>query len=212
MRLGSTVACAAAALALWSCFPPNLGDGAVACGDNGACPPRYFCHAADQRCWKTPDDSDLSEGGDDMAESFDFSGLDFANCTRLIVCDVNQCGVIPDNCGGTLDCGTNCPMGMTCGGGGILHQCGCTTEQYCNGRNCGTMPNGCGGIVACGTNCPSGQLCGAGGMANVCGTGTCTPKTCRPNKDCGLISDGCSATLDCGMCQTGKSCVSNNCI
>lgn len=186
------------ALALASCFPPNLGDGAVACGDHDACPPRYYCHH-DRRCWKTP------ESDADMFEAFDFAGVDFANCARHS-CEADQCGVIPDDCGGTIDCGQACPMGTSCGGGGIPHRCGCPTEQYCNGRNCGTMPNGCGGVIACGTDCPSGQLCGGGGMANVCGTGMCQKRTCHANKDCGLVSDGCSAVLDCGSCAMGRTC------
>jgi hypothetical protein len=189
------LACVTAALALTACFPPNLGDGAVACGENDACPPRYYCHT-DKRCWRAP------EAAADMSAPFDFAGADFANCSRQI-CQPGQCGVIADGCGGTLDCGQACPMGTSCGGGGIAQQCGCATEQYCNGRDCGTMPDGCGGVVACGTSCPSGQVCGAGGTANVCGAGSCQKRMCRANKDCGLMSDGCAAVLDCGGCQTG---------
>lgn len=215
MRLGfPTLVVAAAALALWSCFPPNLGDGAVTCGSDGACPPHYFCHQGDQRCWKAPDDSnDLSVGEPgDMADSYDFAGGDFANCQRITVCEANQCGLIGDNCGGTIDCGQSCPMGTSCGGGGLSHQCGCPTEQYCNGKNCGTMPNGCGGITACGTSCPTGQTCGANGNVNVCGVGNCQPKSCPKNVTCGYYSDGCSAVLSCGSCTGGKSCVNGQCV
>lgn len=188
------------------CFTPDLGDGAIACGANRACPPRYFCHA-DNHCYKTPDsggDADL--GG----ETFDFAGGDFAACVRAI-CGAQSCGVIPDNCGSTMDCGNLCSTGRSCGGGGTPHQCGCPTQVSCGNRNCGTIPDGCGGVESCGGTCPSGQTCGGGGggskMPNVCASGpACMPKVCQQDKDCGIISDGCSAALDCGMCKSGKSC------
>jgi hypothetical protein len=197
-------ACAFALVAA-GCFSPGLGDGAVACGDGDRCPPRYFCHAVDRRCYKTPD-----EGGADFGESFDFGGEDFASCSRAS-CGPQSCGVIPDECGGTLDCGDGCSMGRSCGGGGTPHQCGCPTQVSCGARNCGTMPDGCGGVESCGASCPSGQTCGGGNggakMPNVCSAGqACVPMTCQVGKQCGLVSDGCSAVLDCGACQQGKSC------
>jgi len=176
------------------CFPPDLGNGAVACGTGDICPPGYLCRG-DKRCWKTP------EGG------YDFAGLDFTNCTR-VTCDGERCGVIPDGCGSTIDCGNMCGPGKTCGGGTTPYVCGCGTQVSCGTRNCGTMPDGCGGVVSCGsTTCPPGQTCGGGAASpNVCNTGNCTIRTCRKDKDCGLISDGCSAVLDCGSCPSGKSC------
>ncbi|MDB4970108.1 MAG: hypothetical protein JWN44_5797 [Myxococcales bacterium] len=50
------------------CFPPDLGDGRVACGTTGACPPDYICRA-DQHCWKTAgsgttDDMSMPPGAD----------------------------------------------------------------------------------------------------------------------------------------------------
>jgi hypothetical protein len=194
---------------LAGCFAPDLGDGAIACGvaDDG-CPPRYFCHA-DRRCYKTPD----SLGSDvDLGADFDFSGDDFAACTRA-TCDPEACGVIADNCGSTLDCGNSCSTGKSCGGGGTPHECGCATQVTCGSHDCGTMPDGCGGVVSCGASCPTGQTCGGGSgggkTPNVCGTGSCSPKTCT-NKECGLISDNCSAVIDCGACSSGKSCGSDH--
>ena len=184
------------------CFTPDLGEGAVACGVNNACPPRYFCHA-DKRCYKTPDGS----GAGDMAETFDFGGVDFAACMKA-TCGAQSCGVIPDNCGATVDCGNLCSMGKSCGGGGTPHQCGCATQVSCGNRNCGTMPDGCGGVQSCGGSCPSGQSCGGGSnmTANVCASGpACSPGQCQ-GKECGLVSDGCSSVLDCGGCSGGKSC------
>jgi hypothetical protein len=190
------------ALLIAGCFTPNLGDGAVACGVNGLCPARYFCHS-DNRCYKTPDTS-----GGDMAETFDFAAGDFAGCMKA-TCGPQSCGIIPDNCGSTIDCGNMCTIGKSCGGGGTPHECGCATQISCGSRNCGTALDGCGGVQSCGGACTGGQSCGAK-MPNVCGGGaTCMPKACAGG-NCGLISDGCSAVLDCGMCSGGKTCSSTD--
>ena len=46
------------------------------------------------------------------------------NCTPLTCAGVGaQCGIIGNGCGSTIDCGP-CPMGQSCGGGGIANQCG----------------------------------------------------------------------------------------
>ena len=45
------------------------------------------------------------------------------------------CGLAGDGCGGQLDCG-DCPLGKTCGGGGVASQCGapaCTPKQCDDG-------------------------------------------------------------------------------
>ncbi len=210
MRVLPTLACVLAAA---GCFPPDLGDGAIGCGSDGACPPHYYCHQDTNRCYKSPGGSGGDGGvGADLSgtDVFDFSGVDFSNCMQL-TCVTGQCGLVPNGCGQTMDCGNNCPMGESCGGGGVAHQCGCPTEVTCNGKNCGTMPNGCGGVIDCGGMCPAPNTCGGSGTANVCGIGLCTPKTCRPNRDCGLISDGCSAVLNCGACAGGKSCINSVC-
>ncbi|HEX6836801.1 MAG TPA: hypothetical protein VF334_09530, partial [Polyangia bacterium] len=80
------------------CFTPDLGDGSVACGANGMCPPKYFCHAADQRCHKTPDAggvADLSMGPEDLAApdlmSTDFANADMTSCTKAM-CGARNCG------------------------------------------------------------------------------------------------------------------------
>lgn len=81
------------------------------------------------------------------------------------------CGQVGDGCGGTLNCGT-CPIGSTCGGGGVPGVCyaNTCTPLTCAGQgfNCGQVSDGCGGALNCGT-CPTGTTCGGGGTANVCG-------------------------------------------
>lgn len=149
-----------------SCFTPDLGDGAVACGTDGLCPPDYFCHAADQRCYKTPDTTDMSAvpGADLGGATGDLANADLAACTKA-ACGNRNCGMILDGCGATESCGGSCTSPQTCGGGSASTR-----------------------------------------MPNVCSSGAaCSPQGCQ-NKQCGLISDGCSSVLDCGPCSSSKTC------
>jgi hypothetical protein len=89
------------------------------------------------------------------------------------------CGVIPDGCGGVLDCGA-CPAPDTCGGGGTANVCGTPATapdagQMCTpatcaqrGATCGAIQDGCGGVLECGA-CPPPTTCGGAGVANACG-------------------------------------------
>ena len=46
-------------------------------------------------------------------------------CVPRTCAESGQCGVIPDGCGGTIDCG-GCAAPASCGGGGTPNFCGCT--------------------------------------------------------------------------------------
>jgi hypothetical protein len=89
------------------------------------------------------------------------------------------CGKIGDGCGGTMECGADCPMGLTCGGGGVKNLCGAPRDPNCKaitceqmgGRLCGRVGDGCGGSLECG-ECPGGATCGGAGLPNVCGNGS----------------------------------------
>lgn len=76
-----------------------------------------------------------------------------------------NCGPAGDGCGNLLNCGS-CPLGQTCGGGG-LNTCGngtCTPQTCVSlGFNCGLQGDGCGNVINCGGGCPVGQTCGGGG-------------------------------------------------
>ncbi|MGA7121787.1 MAG: hypothetical protein WBY94_16895 [Polyangiaceae bacterium] len=88
------------------------------------------------------------------------------------------------------------------------------------GLTCGMNNDGCGGQVDCGT-CATGEFCGGGGYSK-CGTGivgaeggadggaeggSCMPLTCQAiGLNCGMNSDGCGGTIDCGACPTGQFC------
>jgi hypothetical protein len=109
------------------------------------------------------------------------------------------------------------PMQMLGGDSGV-HEGGTTTgctSKTCaqQGFNCGMNTDGCGNIINCGS-CASPQTCGGGGFS-VCGTMTsspdagmtCTPKTCAQlGFDCGMNSDGCGSTLNCGTCAPPGFC------
>lgn len=152
------------------CFTPDLGDGSVACGVNGICPPKYYCHAVDQRCHQTPDTSvDMAMSLDDGAGvgpdlmSTDFANADLTTCTKAL-CGARNCGRIPDECGGTEICGGGCPANKTCGGGnpGAPNICGsppACVPKTCQPGQCGLISDGCSDVLTC-PMCPTGETCG----------------------------------------------------
>jgi hypothetical protein len=114
-------------------------------------------------------------------KTLEFMLFDLASCVGppVGVCAPKSCAQLGYNCGLSgdgcddgvvLDCGT-CPMGQTCGGGGV-GICGSSTcvPLTCAqaGAECGIIGTGCGGTINCGS-CPTGQACGGGGIANKCG-------------------------------------------
>jgi hypothetical protein len=110
-----------------------------------------------------------------------------------VSCDAGRCGVIPNGCGGTVDCGSCVPpcVPTTC------------TAQ---GAECGKIGDGCSNVLECG-NCPPGQTCGAD-SPNQCGEGPeCEPQSCEDvDAECGLVGDGCGDVNDCGECPEGQIC------
>ena len=139
--------------------------------------------------------------------------LSVVACKKLTMCpSPDDCGTIPDGCGGTVSCGPACTAPKTCGGGGMANVCGCTpTTTMCPvGSNCGTVDNGCGMPISCGPACTAPNTCGGGGTANVCG---CTPSvTCPAGANCGSIDNGCGTMVSCGgACSGSDVCVANVC-
>lgn len=135
------------------------------------------------------------------------AGTDAATCKAKSCQDLGKsCGSVSTGCGAVVDCGT-CPAPSSCGSDNTC-TCAPTTCQAA-GKNCGNMPDGCGGTLHCGS-CSASETCGGGpqGQANVCGEGPCTTKTdcAAEGKDCGIISDNCSDTLDCGTCTAPNVC------
>ena len=114
------------------------------------------------------------------------------SCTPSL-CPADSCGVLPNGCGGTLDCGPCTPT------------CKPTTCQA-QSAECGSIGDGCSDVLDCG-DCPPGMTCGAQ-SPNDCGEGPdCTPRTCsQAGAECGLVGDGCSDVIDCGECPPGQVC------
>jgi hypothetical protein len=130
-----------------------------------------------------------------------------SGCMPITTCPPgDNCGTVPDGCGGVVNCGT-CTPPQTCGGGTPSNPnvCGCTPKTTCPaGDNCGTVPDGCGGVVNCGS-CPPGQTCGVPGNPNQCSG--CVPlTTCPPPDNCGTIPDGCGGVVNCGTCMPPQTC------
>jgi hypothetical protein len=115
----------------------------------------------------------VSTPPDQIAEGPAASGGDGPEDCVPITCAAAEknCGVLPDGCGETLNCG-ECPSGQTCGAGGSANVCGtgtCTpTTCEENGKNCGTISDGCSAALECGT-CTQPEFCGGSGPKNVCG-------------------------------------------
>ena len=110
-----------------------------------------------------------------------------------VTCGAGRCGVIPNGCGGTVDCGSCIP------------ECVPTTCDA-EGAECGKIGDGCSKILQCG-DCEDNQTCGAL-SPNQCGDGPeCEPTTCEDvDAECGLVGDGCGEINDCGECPEGQIC------
>lgn len=144
--------------------------------------------------------------------------------TREEACAGKECGVEGDGCGGTYVCGT-CASGEGCG---LERAFACSplptsSDDDCPARiescaaagaECGLIGNGCGGTIDCDAEtggCSPGEFCGFGGPGRCGPLPTCTPLdpavACAGK--CGLVSDGCSGTIDCLAafpCPAGQSC------
>jgi len=88
-------------------------------------------------------------------------------CLVPATCQPGQCGILPNGCGGNLDCG-GCTLPQTCGGGGQAGVCGCTPQpdaNFCTPGICNRPTNNCGQTVVCGCTdrqtCSDGTCCGA---------------------------------------------------
>ncbi|MEZ4226006.1 MAG: hypothetical protein R3B13_33975 [Polyangiaceae bacterium] len=132
------------------------------------------------------------------------AGSDASTCIPTSCAKLGaECGVAPNGCGETVQCG-DCPTGETCGGGG-QNKCGSgtCTPVTCQqlGASCGVASDGCGATLYCG-DCALPETCGGAGKPNSCG---CIPAECGQGM-CGSIPDGCGGTLECGKCSSGQIC------
>ncbi len=159
---------------------------------------------------------DNLDGGPDLpVPDAGGSGCGLRTCAMVNA----HCGPIGDGCGGVIQCGT-CKAPETCGGGGVLSNCGGSmgcVARTCQSlqADCGPASDGCGHLLECGS-CPAGKACGVGGKPNVCapingghdgGGVACIAKTCAElGYNCGPAGDGCGNLLQCGSCAAGQAC------
>ncbi len=223
----------AACIPITAC-PAGMNCGAVAdgCGNlvqcgTGTCPLNTTCGGGGQGnvCGAVDvlPDGGIVDGGLDLCTPL----------TQLQACNGKNCGIATDGCSGSYSCGT-CQAPKTCGGGGDAGapsvcggNAGCVPLTACPpAMNCGIIGDGCGGAVQCapdGGTCANGETCGGGGTSNVCGAKNIQPdgavidgglNICVPlskvdacnGRDCGIASDGCSGSYDCGTCTAPKTC------
>jgi hypothetical protein len=136
-----------------------------------------------------------------------------------------KCGVVSDGCSSTYDCGNTCGQGQVCGANNVANTCGTPTctASTCQSLNaaCGDIGDGCGGTLHCGDTCPvPGDTCAGGGVPNQCGAAGCDPwdqatACAAADANCGLQTDHCGGTVNCGSCSNGETCggggVQNHC-
>jgi hypothetical protein len=143
----------------------------------------------------------------DMTAPFDLGACKTAgDCPLGFACDPTS-GACTTTCSATAACHGGCCSTGKCQPGNTPTACGGASTQCldcsaasvghaCVAGNCGCANDG---------DCPAGTTCGGGGgTPTVCG---CTPKTCQQqNFNCGMASDGCGNTINCGACPAGQTC------
>jgi len=213
------------------CGVPGSGGGG---GGGGTCVPEtceslgVTCGIHSNGCGETVTCSTCTGVGEECVLG---QCQETASCTPLTCDDYpepGRCGSVSDGCSGTIGCGfPSCPIGQACGAQepGFCGDVVCTPltcEQALADKPagyCGFVSNGCDGeLVGCATVCGNGETCGVlgdgGAFVQVCGTGggSCSASdfaTACAGK-CGVISDGCTGTHNCGNpCALGEVCSAN---
>lgn len=130
----------------------------------------------------------------------------------LPLCGDEDCGVIRNACGQSIDCGQgSCGEEEVCGND---NECVCPTPQCPTGAECGLYTNACGKSIMCGM-CGSGEVCDS----NQCQCeGESEAELCTlANASCGIITvqDRCGTarTVNCGTCsEQYDDCQNNMCV
>ena len=112
-------------------------------------------------------------------------------------CDdaLSVCGMIDDNCGHTLTCGT-CSKGQVCDP--TTHTCVSPASVCGSSKACGVTYDACKNVVSCSATCAAGTVC----VSHECVA--CQAVSCDGR--CGKLADGCGNSTDCGTCPTGEAC------
>lgn len=137
-------------------------------------------------------------------------------------CD-GLCGLVPDGCGGFVDCSAEAD-GVICDDGTeacIDFECqedSCDARTECESDECGEQPDGCGDTFTCSSDCDEGYDC----EQNMC---VCQPETDQElcdiaassdDVECGSVTSddrcGNQRSLNCGECSDGLACEENQCV
>jgi hypothetical protein len=97
-------------LPLAACVDDDFADGQFLCSPSGGadeCPPEMSCDQ-EGRCRRSADPACKPRACADLAP---------------------LCGKRDDGCGGTIDCSDECWPPQSCGGGGVVGECGCVPKQ-----------------------------------------------------------------------------------
>ena len=139
----------------------------------------------------------LAAGGSPNAVN-PLSSAELFACPPLTSCpSPDDCGTIPDGCGGTIACGS-CTAPETCGGGGTANVCGCAPITACPaGDDCGTIPDGCGGTLDCG-NCNGNGACST--------SSTCACNTGFTGATCNACAADYHGYPSCTLCDSSTTC------
>ena len=146
-----------------------------------------------------PDAADAGDHDAGNADAGDGGAAEAGSDGGTPVSTIPVCGVLPDGCGGTLNCGTCSGVSQQC----VNNVCQCVPTS-CAAQNaaCGQVPDGCGGTYDCGA---------CTGTTPNCTNGTCTATPCTPTATCtghcGLTADGCGHILMCADdCVAPQTC------
>ena len=201
-----------ALLLVAGCFTPDLGEGQVACGAGGECPPDYVCRA-DGRCYHGPADGGTTAAGDLLLGSG--GGGDLASCvvdgTRVCV-DATHSAVCTS---GVAVVDRDCPPTSTCGAGRCMPPPGarscarvadCMNGEVCDEYAVGASVMGFCTPVIAGAVGGSAAPCTAPGWDDGCKTGLCAGDAkdgtvhaclypCKGDGDCGGGGAKCQGTI-----------------
>jgi hypothetical protein len=175
--LDGKVRTAVVMILLAGCFPPNLGEGRITCGDGKACPPGYLCRLDNYRCYTMGFTGSGGTGG-----SGDMSGSvtgDLAGAGMSDLAGAEDMATISGGCGPTVS--------RVCAD--IAHSATCVM----NGNVWVPMPD---------RTCPTGSLCSSG-VCQPPGLQLCTRNAdCTAPKVCVQYASGSTLT---GYCTTQSS-------
>jgi hypothetical protein len=121
-------------------------------------------------------------------------------CCTPTTCGAQDCGMLSDDCGGTLDCGP-CPTTTTTSSTTTTTSC---TPTTCSATDCGPKADGCGGTLLCTDGCCQSIPCNGNSSPCVyqCSDGTAPDPFCVPAFDTFICPTDCNTVCE----RVGSTC------